>query len=199
MSARVVLVITGLAILGCSGLDDPTELPPEVTPPPADEVETPERGGDRARRGGRSRSKAGAGRGGHGGRGGDQARRDGRRAPPDRSRPPTRGDGRPDAPVPDPILTDGQRRNFVWWLDEMCGDRWCSGPNDYRFDAVTCDGHGTCELALQFMPWNDEDRWRPARCTIRDIDQASDLVQTREEDLPTDHALAQVGDCLDQL
>lgn len=84
-------------------------------------------------------------------------------------------------------LTASQEKTALKLIDDICGDTWCEGDNNFAFLALTCRtgtgkaaNGGTCTLKLDIIPRIDETtppRYRRT-CTTRGFRGFASLVTT---------------------
>jgi len=67
--------------------------------------------------------------------------------PPDIDLSPTEG------ALSSPSLTHEQEARVLKLVDDICGDTWCEGDDDFAFRKLACDSRcGTCVLGFQIFP-----------------------------------------------
>lgn len=50
-------------------------------------------------------------------------------------------------------LTAAQEKTALKLVDDICGDTWCSGDYDFRFDGLRCcAASASCTLSLELLP-----------------------------------------------
>jgi hypothetical protein len=50
-------------------------------------------------------------------------------------------------------LTPAQEKTALKLIDDICGDTWCEGDDDFRFDALSCCAASqSCTLSLEIVP-----------------------------------------------
>lgn len=55
------------------------------------------------------------------------------------------------------LLTPAQEKKVLRTIDDLCGDTWCEGDYNFRFNSFTCEKTtSTCELNFQFIKTDDE-------------------------------------------
>ena len=93
-------------------------------------------------------------------------------------------------------------------IDDICGDTWCEGDNNFAFDRLTCragaagstDG-GSCTLKLRIIPREDDAPSYSRVCTTRGFQGFGSLVQTTVsgyQSLVWDYYMA-LTDCISKL
>lgn len=96
-------------------------------------------------------------------------------------------------------LSDEQERTALELLDDICGDTWCEGSYDWRFEDLTCDfAAGNCTLALLAREYSEPPVIEPLVCSLEDLHGYDELV----EDTGSDPSLVwsfyeKVGACID--
>jgi len=93
-------------------------------------------------------------------------------------------------------------------IDDICGDTWCEGDNDFAFDHLRCRAPaphspvgGTCTLDLRIIPRDESHRVFPRSCTTGGFFGFDSLVETAAsgyQSLDWDYYLA-LTDCISQL
>lgn len=92
-------------------------------------------------------------------------------------------------------------------IDDICGDTWCDGDNDFAFDRLTCRSGatngtaGTCTLKLRLLPRDDSGRSYARTCTTSGFFGFASLVDTAQngyQSLDWDFYLA-LTDCISEL
>ncbi len=59
-----------------------------------------------------------------------------------------------EAPAQTPsLLTEQEASQILRALDDLCGDTWCEGDNNFSFDALSCDPEKGCSLDLTVKPY----------------------------------------------
>lgn len=105
-------------------------------------------------------------------------------------------------------LSASQEKATLKLIDDICGDTWCEGDNDFRFERLTCRAGaatslrgGTCTLMLRILPRVDGAPAYPRACTTGGFHGFDSLVDTAEsgyQSLNWDYYLA-LSDCINQL
>ncbi len=83
------------------------------------------------------------------------------------------------------LLSEGQQRDIITTIDNLCGDTWCEGDYDFNFQSIKCNSNTqTCTVEFQLLSiiW-DDDYQRPvftstfnAQCKITPIKSLSDII-----------------------
>ena len=61
------------------------------------------------------------------------------------------------SPPPSDFLSAGQQASIVRAIDNICGDSWCEGDYDFKFNAFNCNVKSSlCDLNFQFIDRNGE-------------------------------------------
>jgi hypothetical protein len=105
-------------------------------------------------------------------------------------------------------LSASQEKTALKLIDDICGDTWCEGENDFAFERLTCragvsgspDG-GTCTLQLRIIPREDEPPSYSRTCTTPGFYGFDSLVETAQsgyQSLRWDYYLA-LSDCINEL
>lgn len=105
-------------------------------------------------------------------------------------------------------LTAMEQKTALKLIDDICGDTWCEGDNNFGFDHLTCRAPapasptaGTCTLDLRILPRDDSGRSFPRRCTTGNFSGFASLVETASngyQSLNWDYYLA-LTDCIAEL
>lgn len=103
-------------------------------------------------------------------------------------------------------LSSSEERTALKLIDDICGDTWCEGDNNFAFDHVTCRAAtaaapGTCTLKLRIFPRDDSGRAFPRSCTTGAFRGFASLVETSSsgyQSLNWDYYLA-LTDCISEL
>ena len=75
-------------------------------------------------------------------------------------------------------LSDEQERTALELLDDICGDTWCEGSYDWRFEDLTCDfSAGNCTLALLAREYSEPPVIEPLVCSLEDLHGYDELVE----------------------
>lgn len=54
------------------------------------------------------------------------------------------------------LFSTAQNKEVVKTIDSICGDTWCEGDYNFRFNKFSCDKESfTCELNFQFIKSDD--------------------------------------------
>lgn len=68
-------------------------------------------------------------------------------------------------------------------IDYICGDIWCEGFYEYKFDKFSCDKKSNkCELSFQFIEYLDNNRRAYSPMQVCKIDGIYALDQVIKED-----------------
>ena len=105
-------------------------------------------------------------------------------------------------------LSASQEQTTLKLIDDICGDTWCEGDNNFAFERLTCragtpglpDG-GTCTLELRIIPREDDPPCYSRTCTTRGFYGFDSLVETAQsghQSLRWDYYLA-LSDCINEL
>jgi hypothetical protein len=105
-------------------------------------------------------------------------------------------------------LSPSQEQTVLKLIDDICGDTWCEGDNNFAFERLTCragtpaspDG-GTCTLALRIIPREDDPPSYSRACTTPGFYGFDSLVETAQggyQSLRWDYYLA-LSDCINAL
>jgi hypothetical protein len=105
-------------------------------------------------------------------------------------------------------LAPSQEKAVLKLIDDICGDTWCEGDNNFAFERLTCragasgspDG-GTCTLKLRIIPREDDPPSYSRACTTRGFSGFDSLVETAQsgyQSLRWDYYLA-LSDCINEL
>lgn len=105
-------------------------------------------------------------------------------------------------------LSPTEEKTALKLIDDICGDTWCEGDNDFGFDRLTCRGApsgspngGSCTLRLRILP-RDEGAISYARvCTTSGFSGFASLVETAPngyQSLNWDYYLA-LTNCIERL
>lgn len=78
-------------------------------------------------------------------------------------------------------LSAAEERTALKLIDDICGDTWCEGDNNFAFEKLTCRG-GSCTLRLAIIPREDDPPTYDRSCTTRGFSGFSSLVQTAPND-----------------
>jgi hypothetical protein len=80
-------------------------------------------------------------------------------------------------------LTRAQEKTTLKLIDDICGDTWCEGDNNFAFVSLTCRAptgkppkDGSCTLALDIIPRVDEPPRYRRSCTTRGFSGYASLV-----------------------
>ena len=83
-------------------------------------------------------------------------------------------------------LTKKQASTVLKLVDDICGDTWCEGDHNFRFDSVQCQAGcgkkpGTCRLTLRIFPYDSDPQTGPTyvrSCTTTGFTGFASLVDT---------------------
>lgn len=83
-------------------------------------------------------------------------------------------------------LTKKQAATVLKLVDDICGDTWCEGDHNFRFDAIQCQAGcgkkpGTCRLTLCIFPYDSDPKTGPTyvrSCTTSGFENFASLVDT---------------------
>jgi hypothetical protein len=78
-------------------------------------------------------------------------------------------------------LSPRQEATALKLIDDICGDTWCEGDNDFAFDRLSCSaGSGTCTLRLRIIPREQTAASYPRACTTSGFLGFDSLVETAQ-------------------
>lgn len=116
--------------------------------------------------------------------------------------------GRSESALCGNALSPSQEKTVLKLIDDICGDTWCEGDNNFAFERLTCragaagsPNGGTCALKLQIIPREDNPRSYPRACTTGGFYGFDSLVETAQSGYPSldwDYYLA-LTDCISEL
>lgn len=105
-------------------------------------------------------------------------------------------------------LSPAEEKTTLKLIDDICGDTWCDGDNDFAFDRLACragatnaPAGGTCTLKLRLIPRDDSGRSYARTCTTSGFFGFVSLVDTAQngyQSLNWDYYLA-LTDCITEL
>ncbi len=105
-------------------------------------------------------------------------------------------------------LSPAQEKLALELIDDICGDTWCEGDNNFAFDRLTCQSGapraatgGSCTLRLRILPRDDSHRAYSRSCTTGGFSGFESLVDTAQsgyQSLDWDYYLA-LTDCISRL
>ncbi len=81
-------------------------------------------------------------------------------------------------------LSRRSEKRVLFAIDQICGDTWCEGDFNFRFERIRCNFTlGSCALEFRTAPWktgmDQEYRWGETKvCAIRNVGSLSDLIST---------------------
>jgi hypothetical protein len=101
------------------------------------------------------------------------------------------------------FLNDGETQALIHEIDTVCGDTWCAGDLNYRFDGLVCH-EAECYLDIQVITRNEggANQSRPFRCELKGFQSAQDLLRVeagfdgQKRYTYTDKLYDAVGQCL---
>ena len=75
------------------------------------------------------------------------------------------------------FLTATQKKQVLRAIDNVCGDTWCEGDYNFRFDQIFCSSHTkTCRVIFQYFPHGEPAKARGAACDISRVAKFLDLI-----------------------
>lgn len=105
-------------------------------------------------------------------------------------------------------LTPSEEKTALKLIDDICGDTWCEGDNNFAFERLTCRSAGTasasggsCTLKLRIISREDDPRSYPRTCTTSGFRGFASLVVTAQsgyQSLEWDYYL-KLSECINQL
>lgn len=105
-------------------------------------------------------------------------------------------------------LSPDEEKTALKLIDDICGDTWCEGDNNFAFEQLTCRAKaprspngGTCTLALRIIPREDDPPSYARTCTTGSFSGFDSLVETAQsgyQSLVWDYYLA-LTDCISEL
>ena len=116
--------------------------------------------------------------------------------------------GQSDSALCKNALSPAEEKTTLKLIDDICGDTWCDGDDDFAFDRLTCrpgapkaPSGGSCTLGLRLIPRDDSGRSYARTCTTSGFFGFDSLVDTAENgyrSLDWDYYLA-LTDCISEL
>ncbi len=105
-------------------------------------------------------------------------------------------------------LTTAQQASALKLIDDICGDTWCEGDNNFAFKRLSCRAPsphaangGSCTLALEIIPRTEPPVRYSRSCTTHGYQGFESLVTTSQsgyQSLRWDYYLA-LSDCINRL
>jgi hypothetical protein len=105
-------------------------------------------------------------------------------------------------------LSPSQEKTALKLIDDICGDTWCEGDNNFAFDRLSCHAGspaspngGSCTLKLRIIPREDEPPSYSRVCSTGGFRGFDSLVQTAQsgyQSLDWDFYLA-LTECISKL
>lgn len=104
-------------------------------------------------------------------------------------------------------LSTSEQKLALKLIDDICGDTWCEGDNNFAFDSLSCRAAapgangGTCTLKLRIIPRTEDPVSYSRTCTTNGFSGFASLVETASngyQSLNWDYYLA-LTDCIDRL
>ena len=105
-------------------------------------------------------------------------------------------------------LSPSQEKTALKLIDDICGDTWCEGDNNFAFEHLTCwtgptssPNGGSCTLKLRIIPRVDDPSSYSRSCVtgaFRGFDSLVDTAQSGYQSLNWDYYLA-LTDCISSL
>jgi hypothetical protein len=99
-------------------------------------------------------------------------------------------------------LSPRQEATALKLIDDICGDTWCEGDNNFAFDRLTCNAaNSTCTLSLRIIPREENAASYRRACTTSGFLSFDSLVATAQngyQSLNWDYYLA-LTDCINRL
>jgi len=112
------------------------------------------------------------------------------------------------SPLCKKALSPAREKLALALIDDICGDTWCEGDNDFAFDHLSCElgapgssSAGSCTLKLRILPRDDSHRSYPRSCTASGFMGFDSIVETASsgyQSLNWDYYLA-LTECISQL
>lgn len=82
-------------------------------------------------------------------------------------------------------LSPSEQKVALKLIDDICGDTWCEGDNDFAFEQLTCRGAardagtgGSCTLRFRIIPRTDDPPSYSRTCTTSGFQGFHSLVET---------------------
>ena len=105
-------------------------------------------------------------------------------------------------------LSPAEEQTALKLIDDICGDTWCEGDNNFAFERLTCQAPtpkstsgGACKLKLRIIPRDDSGRSYTRVCSTAGFLGFDSLVDTGAsgyQSLDWDYYLA-LTDCVSRL
>jgi hypothetical protein len=116
--------------------------------------------------------------------------------------------GQSESPLCRNALLPHEEKTVVKLIDDICGDTWCEGENNFAFERLICrngaadsPNGGTCTLKLRLIPHDDSSRSHARTCTTSGFFGFESLVETAQsgyQSLDWDYYLA-LTECVQAL
>ncbi|MGZ3807498.1 MAG: hypothetical protein ACXVCE_05390 [Bacteriovorax sp.] len=98
------------------------------------------------------------------------------------------------------LFTTAQRQDVLRSIDDVCGDTWCEGDYNFKFNDFTCmQSTHVCELNFQFIKRDDNDlkTYSPVQvCRFEKITHFGQLMENKYS--LTDSFYEALTDCIGQ-
>ena len=95
--------------------------------------------------------------------------------------------GRDDSALCSNALSPSQEKVALKLIDDICGDTWCEGDNNFAFDRLSCragspasPNGGTCTLKLRIIPREDDPPSYSRICSTGGFLGFDSLVETAQ-------------------
>lgn len=95
------------------------------------------------------------------------------------------------------FLNDSQEQQALLAIDNICGDSWCEGEYDYKFQKLDCNAdHKLCILDVEAFEWVGFDKKQLVEaksCLIENVGGIEDIVKNEMLKIKV---YEQISDCL---
>lgn len=96
------------------------------------------------------------------------------------------------------LFSTAERKEVVRAIDDVCGDTWCEGEYNFKFNDFTCDKNThTCELNFQFIRSDNAEveTFSPVQvCRFEHIKEFNQVMDTKYSLAPNFYD--SVSDCI---
>lgn len=104
------------------------------------------------------------------------------------------------AKISNDFFTASQKEAVINEIDNVCGDTWCEGDYNFKFNELACEKlTHTCELTFQFIALDDNEveKFSPIQvCRVENIKGFRDLMDNKHS--LNENFYEAISDCISE-
>jgi len=97
------------------------------------------------------------------------------------------------------FLNKTQKKQVLRAIDNVCGDTWCEGDYNFRFNQLFCSTRTkSCRMIFQYFPHGEPAKAKGAACDVFRVAKFGDLLSTLRPGVRTlnEKVYTQLNNCM---